>query len=307
MSEIVVAQSLTKRFGDLVAVNHVNLHVAQGEIFGLLGPNGAGKTTLVRMLCGLLNISGGAATVVGYDVSTHPERVKENIGYMSQSFCLYEDLTVAENLTFFARIYGLGKEDAKRRVGEVLGVVQMREMENRLAWVLSGGLKQRLALACALVHNPKLLVLDEPTAGVDPTLRKVFWTYFRRLNTEGISILLNTHYMDEAAECDRLGIMRNGNLEAVGTPEELRREITRGDTVSLLCSNSEDAKSLLEGEDCVLAVEGEGGRLRVTVPTADAALPRIISKLDRAGITVDQVRVSEAKLEDVFLKLAGGA
>lgn len=306
MSEIVVTHDLTKQFGDLVAVNHVNLHVRQGEIFGLLGPNGAGKTTLVRMLCGLLTISEGAASVVGYDVSTQPERVKKNIGYMSQSFCLYEDLTASENLNFFARIYGLGNEDAKKRVAEVLGIVQMREMERRLAGVLSGGLKQRLALACALVHNPKLLLLDEPTAGVDPPLRRVFWTYFRQLNTEGISILLNTHYMDEAALCDRLGIMRNGNLDAVGTPDELRRKTIRGDTVSLLCSNVEDAKSLLEGEDYILSVESEDGRLRVTVIDAGAALPRIISKLDRAGISVDQVRVSEAKLEDVFLKLAGG-
>jgi len=306
MSEIVITHGLTKRFGDLVAVNHVNLHVTDGEIFGLLGPNGAGKTTLVRMLCGLLTISDGRASVVGYDVSGNPERVKKNIGYMSQSFCLYEDLTASENLNFFARIYGLGKEDAKKRVAEVLGIVQMREMEGRLAGVLSGGLKQRLALACALVHNPKLLVLDEPTAGVDPPLRRVFWTYFRELNTEGISILLNTHYMDEAALCDRLGIMRNGNLDAVGTPNELRRKTIRGDTVSILCSNVTEAKSLLEVEDYILSVEVEEGRLLITVIDADAALPRMISKLDRNGISVDQVRVSEAKLEDVFLKLAGG-
>lgn len=306
MSEIVVTQGLTKQFGDLVAVNHVNLHVTEGEIFGLLGPNGAGKTTLVRMLCGLLTISDGRASVVGYDVSTQPELVRTNIGYMSQSFCLYEDLTVAENLNFFARIYGLRKEDAKKRVAEVLGIVQMREMERRLAGVLSGGLKQRLALACALVHNPKLLVLDEPTAGVDPPLRRVFWTYFRQLNTLGISILLNTHYMDEAALCDRLGIMRNGNLDAVGTPDELRRKTIRGDTVTLLCSKVEDAKALLEVENYVMSVESDDGRLRVMVAEADVAIPRIISKLGGAGITVDQVRVSEAKLEDVFLKLAGG-
>jgi ABC-2 type transport system ATP-binding protein len=305
MHEIVTTHDLTKRFGALVAVNHVSLHVKEGEIFGLLGPNGAGKTTIVRMLCGLLTISDGAATVVGYDVSTEPERVKENIGYMSQSFCLYEDLTVSENLNFFARIYGLGSQEAKNRVAEVLRIVQMSEMERRLAGVLSGGLRQRLALACALVHNPKLLVLDEPTAGVDPPLRRVFWAYFRQLNNEGISILLNTHYMDEAALCDRLGIMRNGNLDAVGTPDELRRETIRGDTVEILCSNLKDAKSLLETEDYILSLQSHDKWLRATVVTADAAIARIVSKLDKAGISVDQVRVSEAKLEDVFLKLAG--
>lgn len=304
MNEIIVTRDLTKQFGDLVAVDHVNLQVAEGEIFGLLGPNGAGKTTMVRMLCGLLTISEGTAEVVGYNVSSQPEQVKKNIGYMSQSFCLYEDLTVSENLNFFARIYGLEKQDAKKRVAEVLDIVQMSEMERRLAGVLSGGLKQRLALACALVHNPKLLVLDEPTAGVDPPLRRVFWSYFRQLNRQGISILLNTHYMDEAALCDRLGIMRNGNLDAVGTPNELRRETTRGDTVDVLCSNVEAAKSLLEAEDYIFSVERQDGWLRVTVAEVNSVLPRIISKLDHARISVDQVRVSEVKLEDVFVKLS---
>jgi len=304
MGEIVTTHELTKRFGAVIAVNHVNLHISEGEIFGLLGPNGAGKTTMVRILCGLLTVSAGAATVVGYDVSTEPERVKEHIGYMSQSFCLYEDLTVSENLNFFARIYGLGKEKAKHRAAEVLDIVQMSEMQGRLAGVLSGGLRQRLALACALVHNPKLLVLDEPTAGVDPPLRRVFWAYFRQLNNQGISILVNTHYMDDAALCDRLGIMRNGYLDAVGTPEELRHKTIRGDTVELVCSNPKNAKSLLEGEEYVFSVQSQDKWLRVTVANADAAIPKIVSKLDRAGISVDQIRASEAKLEDVFLKLA---
>ena len=304
MNEIIFTHGLTKRFGDLLAVNHVNFLVHEGEIFGLLGPNGAGKTTMVRMLCGLLTISEGTATVAGYNVSTQPEMVKKKIGYMSQSFCLYEDLTVSENLNFFARIYGLGKHDARRRVEQVLNIVQMRTMEKRLAGVLSGGLRQRLALACALVHSPKLLVLDEPTAGVDPTLRRVFWTYFRELNREGISILINTHYMDEAALCDRLGIMHNGNIDAVGTPDELRQKTIHGDTVDLLCSNVEIAKSILEVEDYILSIERQDGLLRTMVVDADHAVPKIVSKLERAGISVDQVRVSEPKLEDVFIKLS---
>jgi ABC-2 type transport system ATP-binding protein len=304
MNEIIVTHGLTKRFGDLLAVNHVNFLVHEGEIFGLLGPNGAGKTTMVRMLCGLLTISEGTATVAGYNVSTQPEKVKKKIGYMSQSFCLYEDLTVSENLNFFARIYGLGKQDAKKRVEQVIRIVQLSTMERRLAGVLSGGLRQRLALACALVHSPKLLVLDEPTAGIDPTLRRVFWTYFRELNREGISILINTHYMDEAALCDRLGIMHNGNIDAVGSPDELRQKTIRGDTVDLLCSNVEIAKSILEVEDYILSIERQDGLLRTMVVDADHAVPKIVSKLERAGISVDQVRVSEPKLEDVFIKLS---
>jgi len=304
MNEIIVTHGLTKRFGDILAVNHVNFLVHEGEIFGLLGPNGAGKTTMVRMLCGLLTISEGTATVAGYNVSTQPEKVKKKIGYMSQSFCLYEDLTVSENLNFFARIYGLGKQDAKKRVEQVIRIVQLSTMERRLAGVLSGGLRQRLALACALVHSPKLLVLDEPTAGIDPTLRRVFWTYFRELNREGISILINTHYMDEAALCDRLGIMHNGNIDAVGTPDELRQKTIHGDTVDLLCSNVEIAKSILEVEDYILSIERQDGLLRTMVVDADHAVPKIVSKLERAGISVDQVRVSEVKLEDVFIKLS---
>ncbi len=308
MNEIIFTQGLTKRFHDVVAVNKVDLGVAEGEIFGLLGPNGAGKTTLVRMLCGLLTPSDGTARVAGYDVSSQSEDVKKNIGYMSQRFCLYEDLTVQENLEFFARIYGQRKGEAKRRAAEVLEIVQMGEMCSRLAGILSGGLKQRLALACALVHRPKLLFLDEPTAGIDPPLRRSFWRYFRQLNSQGITIMLNTHYMDEAAQCDRLGILRRGNLDAVGTPKELRRKAIRGDIVDLLCPNPEAAKPILEGEGYVFSVERQGSWLRVIVEEAELAVPRLISALARSGLTVHYVKTSEVTLEDVFLKLssAGG-
>jgi ABC-2 type transport system ATP-binding protein len=306
MTDIILMRNLTKRFADVVAVDHVNLRVPEGEIFGLLGPNGAGKTTVVRMLCGLLTPSEGTATVVGYDVVSQVEQVKKNIGYMSQRFCLYEDLTVTENLNFFARIYGLRKEHARKRAVEVLDIVQLTEKRNRLAGTLSGGLKQRLGLACALVHGPRLLLLDEPTAGVDPTLRQVFWSYFRKLNTQGISILINTHYMDEASQCDRLGIMRLGNLDAVGTPDELKRKMVRGDVVDLLCSNPQTASSILGAEEYILSVEELDGWLQVTVMDVETAVPRIVARLTTAGISVDKVRVSEVKLEDLFVKLARG-
>jgi ABC-2 type transport system ATP-binding protein len=304
MTDIILMRNLTKRFADVVAVAHVNLSVPEGEIFGLLGPNGAGKTTVVRMLCGLLTPSEGTATVVGYDVVSQTEQVKKNIGYMSQRFCLYEDLTVSENLDFFARIYGLRKEDARKRAVDVLDIVQLTEIRNRLAGTLSGGLKQRLGLACALVHGPKLILLDEPTAGIDPALRRVFWSYFRQLNTQGISILVNTHYMDEASQCDRLGIMRFGKLDAIGTPDELKRKTVRGDTVSLLCSNPQTASAVLEVEEYVFSVKKLDGWLQVTVMEAKTAVPKIVTKLATAGIAVEQVKVSEVRLDDLFVKLA---
>jgi len=304
LDEIILTRDLTKRFRDVVAVNHVNLQVAKGEIFGLLGPNGSGKTTMVRMLCGLMTPSGGTAMVVGYDVSSRPEQVKANIGYMPQRFCLYEDLTVFENLDFFARIYGLKRKDAQDRISGILKLVQLNEMSDRLSGALSGGLKQRLALACALVHDPKLLFLDEPTAGIDPPLRRVFWNYFRQLNRQGITVFVNTHYMDEAAQCDRLGILRKGSLDAVGTPAELRRKVARGDTVELLCSDAEAARAVLEGEEFILWAETRNGWLQLVVEDAESSVPRIISALERNKLRVEQVKVSETTLEDVFVGLA---
>lgn len=281
----------------------MNLRIDEGELFGLLGPNGAGKTTMIRVLCGLLAPSEGTAAVAGYDVGSQPDLVKKRIGYMSQRFCLYEDLSVLENLNFFARIYGVGKTEAKGSSAEVLDIVQMSEVRDQLTGSLSGGLKQRLALACALVHHPRIVFLDEPTAGVDPQLRRVFWQYFRRLNQEGMTIIVNTHYMDEATQCNRLGIMRRGRLDAIGTPQELKRRNTRGDTVNLRCSNIEAAQSIIEREDFVLSVERQDGWLRVNTNNAELATPRMITTLTRSGISVDRLTVSEVTLEDVFIGL----
>jgi ABC-2 type transport system ATP-binding protein len=303
LDEIILTKDLTKRFGDLQAVNHVNLQVNQGEVFGLLGPNGSGKTTMVRMLCGLMTPSDGSAAVVGFNVASQPEQVKANIGYMPQRFCLYEDHTAFENLDFFARIYGLGKSEARERIVEILELVQLSEMRDRLAGTLSGGLKQRLALAAALVHHPRLLFLDEPTAGIDPPLRRVFWNYFRRLNREGITVFVNTHYMDEAAQCDRLGILSEGSLVAVGSQEELRRRVARGDHLDVLCSDPRAAKIILQQESYVFAVEIENQWLRLVVEDAGPAIPRIISKLESSHLSVHDVRTRAFTLEDVFVGL----
>jgi len=300
---MIFTKELTKHFGSVVAVDHVSLQVAKGEIFGLLGPNGSGKTTMVRMLCGLMTPTEGRAVVAGYDVSSNPEQVKKNIGYMPQRFCLYEDHTVVENLDFFARMYGLRKDQVRRRASDIIELVHLTAMRDRFAGTLSGGLKQRLALACALIHNPRLLFLDEPTAGIDPPLRRVFWDYFRHLNREGITVFLNTHYMDEAVQCDRLGILSEGRIVGVGTPRELRRKVAGGDTLLVLCSNPQSAKLVLQEEEYVLSAAIEDKRVRLIVEDAGSAMPRIISTLERSGLAVYDVNVRELTLEDVFVGL----
>ncbi len=303
MDGIIVTKELTKRFGEVLAVNHVNLEVEKGEIFGLLGPNGAGKTTMVRILCGLMAPTNGTAQVVGYDVASNPEQVKANIGYMPQRFCLYEDHTVVENLDFYARIYGLNKDKSRERIADILGLVHLSEMGNRLAGTLSGGLKQRLALGSALVHDPKLLFLDEPTAGIDPPLRRIFWNYFRQLNQQGITVFINTHYMDEAAQCDRLGILSDGSIVAVGAQKELRRRVAGGDMLEVLCSNAETAKNVLQKESYILSSSIEERWLRLRVDDAGSATPKIVSALERSKVAVHDVRVRELTLEDVFVGL----
>jgi ABC-2 type transport system ATP-binding protein len=309
LDEIILTKDLTKHFSDVLAVDHVSLQVNKGEIFGLLGPNGSGKTTMVRILCGLMSPSEGSAAVVGFDVASQPEQVKANIGYMPQRFCLYEDHTVAENLDFFARIYGLGEEEARKRIADLLELVHLSGMRDRLTGKLSGGLKQRLSLASALVHHPKLLFLDEPTAGIDPPLRRVFWDYFRKLNSQGITVFVNTHYMDEATQCDRLGILSEGSLVAVGTQKGLRRQVARGDGLDLLCPNPKAAKFILEKQTYVFSAVIEERWLRLVVEDAGTALPKVISALERSNLPVHDVKVRELTLEDVFFGLtqSGGS
>jgi ABC-2 type transport system ATP-binding protein len=214
-------QALRKLFGGHVAVEGLDLEIARGEIFGLLGPNGSGKTTTIRMLCGLIEPTSGEATVVGFDVRTQPELIRRNIGYMSQRFGLYDDMTVRENLRFYASVYGLRGAARAERIDELLGQLDLAPRARQLARELSGGWKQRLALACAIAHRPSMLFLDEPTAGVDPASRRRFWDTIRRLARGGTTILVTTHYMDEATRCDRLAFLSRGHLIALGTPAEI--------------------------------------------------------------------------------------
>ena len=221
MSAAIHCEQLTKRFGDRVTVNNLTLTVPKGSIYGFLGPNGSGKSTTIRMLCGLLTPTTGKGTVLGFDVMTQSEEIKQRIGYMSQKFSLYEDLTVEENLDFYAGVYQLSAAERKQRKKELIEMAGLMGREKQLAGSLSGGWKQRLALSCALLHKPELLILDEPTAGVDPVSRRIFWEVIHQLADEGITVLVTTHYMDEAQTCDWIGFIFFGDLLAEGTPQEL--------------------------------------------------------------------------------------
>jgi ABC-2 type transport system ATP-binding protein len=221
MLNAIEVKDLTKKFGKLTAVDHINFNVPQGKIFGFLGPNGSGKSTTIRMLCGVLTPTDGTAKVLGYDIRSESEKIKQSIGYMSQRFSLYEELTVDENLDFYAGIYGISKTERRERKKGIIAMAGLTGREKTLARNLSGGWKQRLALGCALIHKPKLLILDEPTAGVDPVSRRIFWKMIYSLSRQGITILVTTHYMDEAASCDLLSFIFNSRIIAGGTPKEL--------------------------------------------------------------------------------------
>jgi ABC-2 type transport system ATP-binding protein len=235
------AQGLTRRFGAVTAVDQLTLRIAPGEVFGLLGPNGSGKTTTIRMLCGLLEPTAGSATVAGIDVAVAPEQVKRRIGYMSQRFGLYEDLTVAENLEFYGGIYGLPQAARAARSSEVIAFLELDRRLSQLAGELSGGWKQRLALGCSLLHRPVVLFLDEPTAGVDPAARRSFWRAIHDLARQGTTVIVTTHYMDEAERCGRIALMSGGHLIALGTPDEVAARVG-GKTL-------EDAFILLQQRD----------------------------------------------------------
>ena len=222
----VETRDLTRRFATLTAVSHLNLRIEEGEVFGLLGPNGSGKTTTIRMLCGLLGPSEGTAVVAGIDVRVAPEQIRQRIGYMCQRFGLYEDLTVAENLDFYGGIYGLREPGRAARIAEVVGFLGLDHRLGQLAGQLSGGWKQRLALGCALLHRPAVLFLDEPTAGVDPAARRDFWRTIRDLAAQGTTVIVTTHYMDEAERCGRLAMMDGGRLIALGTPAEVAAQVS---------------------------------------------------------------------------------
>ncbi|HYL38823.1 MAG TPA: ABC transporter ATP-binding protein [Bryobacteraceae bacterium] len=296
-------RELVKRFGDFVAVDHVNLEVRRGEIFGFLGPNGAGKSTTIRVLCGLLAPTSGSASVGGLDVATRPEDIKQRIGYMSQKFSLYDDLTVEENIDFFSGIYGVPRARRAERMEYVLRMAGIEQQRSSLTRLLSGGWKQRLALGCAILHEPPILFLDEPTSGVDPIARRTFWDLIYELSRSGHTVFVSTHYMDEAEYCHRLALMYRGKVIALGTPAELKQSLGADHLVGLQVSDLLSSMKLLEKVPGVSDVAVFGGGLHVTVADAQRAIPQIRPVLEQAGIQVTSLEPIEPSLEDVFVAM----
>jgi ABC-2 type transport system ATP-binding protein len=305
---VIVTQNLTRRFGDFVAVDHISFSVNVGEVVGYLGPNGSGKTTTIRMLLGLLRPSEGSAQVLGYDAARQAELVRAQVGYMSQKFALYHDLTVGENLAFYAGVYG---ETRRARLEEVLDLVGLRAIERERVSDLSAGWRQRLALGTAVVHRPKLLFLDEPTSGVDPTARRAFWDMIYALVAQGVTALVTTHYMDEAEYCGRVGIMRDGRLLALDAPSALKETALPGRAWDVFAAAGEEGDSAsllaalnaLQSCPCVLRAGLAGDHLRTITPReVDAA--ELEAHLAVQGIAGASVAPAEPSLEDIFLALA---
>jgi ABC-2 type transport system ATP-binding protein len=299
---VITADHLSRRFGPLWAVRDVSMVVERGEIFGVLGPNGAGKSTTIRMLCGILDPSGGKGTVVGYDVATQSESIKQNIGYMTQRFSLYEDLTVQENIRFYASIYGLAGRKRKTRIEEVLSETGLAARRDQIAGTLSGGWKQRVALASSTIHRPPLLFLDEPTAGVDPVSRRDFWDQIHRIAAEGTTVLVTTHYMDEAERCHRLAFIFGGVLLATGTPSEIvaQRQLSMIDVET---ARSVQAAELLRQTPGVEEVNHFGEKLRVALRRVDHAEDYVRRTLTAAGIVFTRCDTSRANVEDAFVSM----
>lgn len=303
---IIRVDKLTRRFGDFTAVDEVSFEVPPGEIFGYLGANGAGKTTTIRMLCGLLALSGGHAVVAGVDLLRHPERVKRRIGYMSQKFSLYLDLTVEENLRFFSGAYGLSGKRRRTRVDKALDLAGLRADRAQLTRSLPGGIRQRLALASALLHEPAVLFLDEPTAGVDPLSRRAFWKRIRELSAAGTTLFVTTHHLDEAEFCDRIGLMVDGRLVALDSPARLKETHVPGTLYALLGASTRQVSAALAGLDGLLSIRtfGQATHVRVLSPWDDPS--HLKAYLLTQGLPELSLEPAEITLEDVFLEIVDG-
>ncbi len=299
----VEAEGLTRVFGDFVAVDHIDLRVASGTVFGFLGPNGAGKSTTIKMLCGILRPSGGRAVVGGFDVARETERVKSRIGYMSQRFSLYEDLTVRENLRFFADVYDVRGPRREERVAWALEMAGLHGRGDMRTGELAGGWRQRLALGCAVLHEPPILFLDEPTSGVDPASRRSFWELIGELAARGITVFVTTHFMDEAEHCDELALIHGGTVIASGSPSELKRRHVSGALLEIECDDLMAAYETLRHAPGVAAVALFGNALHVTAEDEAAARAGIAERLAARGIGVRRVERITPSLEDAFVAI----
>ena len=299
----VVVKDLERRFGAFVAVNGVSFEVAKGEIFGFLGPNGAGKSTTIRMLCGILAPSGGSGTVAGFDVRTQSEEIKSHIGYMSQKFSLYEDLTVEENIDFYSGIYCIAPERKRQRKEWVIEMAGLQAHRHARTGILSGGWKQRLALGCAILHEPPIIFLDEPTSGVDPNSRRQFWDLIYELSGHGVTVFVTTHYMDEAEYCDRIALIDHGELIADGAPEVLKTDLMQEDVLEVACERPQDAMEEIRRLSGVKEVALFGKYLHVVADDGDAAARSVEELLPNKGYQVERVEKILPSMEDVFVSL----
>jgi ABC-2 type transport system ATP-binding protein len=302
-SPAVVVNNLYKRFGDFVAVENISLEAKKGEIFGFLGPNGAGKSTTIRMLCGLLRPTSGQAFVSGLDVSSQSEMVRQNIGYMSQKFSLYNDLQVIENLRFFAGMYSVKTSELKERLDWAIDMAGLTGRENSMTGTLAAGWKQRLALGCAILHRPPIVFLDEPTSGVDPISRRQFWELIHSMAAEGITVFVTTHYMDEAEYCNRLVLIYRGKIVASGSPLELKLKSMIGELLLVECDQVGKALELLQNAPGVMDAAIFGSDLHLVVPQASEAITEVGLYLADRGIKVSRINAIRPTLEDVFVSL----
>jgi len=292
---------LTKKFGDFTAVDRVTFSIERGEIFGFLGPNGAGKTTTIRMLLGLLAPTSGQATVLGYDIVRQAEEIRQRIGYMSQRFSLYQDLTAGENLDFYGRTYGLRGRRLQERKRFVIETTGLQGQERELAGNLSGGWKQRLALGTAILHEPQMLFLDEPTAGVDPVSRREFWNLLYDLAERGTTIFVTTHYMDEAEHCQELAFIHRGRIIAQGSPEAVKLGNMRGQVLEINCSSPELGLAILRQMGLFEEVALYGALIHVVAEGVEEHKPRIAHELAQGGVRVHTMDIITPSLEDVFI------
>ena len=296
-------EGLTKRFGSFTAVDGVTLEVHRGEVFGFLGPNGAGKSTTIRMLCGLLAPTAGSASVAGFDIAREPEAVKRHIGYMSQRFSLYDDLRVEENLDFYAGVYHLSPARRAARKAWVLAMAGLEAHRGRMTGSLPGGWKQRLALGCALLHEPPILFLDEPTSGVDPASRRTFWDLIYALSDGGVTFFVTTHYLEEAEYCDRLALLYRGGLVALGAPSALKERQAREPILEIRCDRPREALAAVWSAPGVAGASLHGASIRAVAPGGEALGPALAARLAAAGFAVESVAAAEPSLEEVFVSL----
>ena len=300
---VVEVESLVKRFGSFVAVDHISFQVGAGRIFGFLGPNGSGKSTTIRMLCGILMPTSGKAMVSGFDVIREPERIKERIGYMSQKFSLYDDLTVRENIRFYSGLYRISREKQAERARWVIDMAGLSGREDSLTRELSGGWKQRLALGCAILHEPPILFLDEPTSGVDPVSRRNFWQLINTLSDKGVTVFVTTHYMEEAEYCDTLALIYRGRIVAQGSPGSLKREAMPEDVYEVECGEPMRTMEILKGVKGIREIALFGKLLHLMVEKDVAVTDEVKRVLESHGIPLKGIFETAPSLEDVFVAL----